>query len=137
MPAQDRVRRDQAAATQCSWQPPNEGGEDGPIRPVQAWPWVGAAEHGDLVPQDKELDILGGGIAGHQEDQSEHLLEDQIQQPQRHGDDHAWPVVGADHRWSSACSAFWNPTPFPGHQATVPPQDGGRSDQAVSAQARR
>jgi hypothetical protein len=30
--------------------------------------------------------------AAHQQDQSEHLVEDQIQQPQRHGDDHAWPV---------------------------------------------
>ena len=50
MPAQDRVGGDQAMATQCSGQPPDEGGEDGPVRPVQAWSWVGAAQDGDLVP---------------------------------------------------------------------------------------
>ena len=91
MPAQDRVRGDQAMATQRSGQPPDEGGEDGPVRPVHAWSRVGAAEHGDLVPQHEELDVLGGGRAAHQQDQSEHLLEDQIQQPQRHGGDHARP----------------------------------------------
>ena len=40
----------------------------------------------------------------------EHLLEDQIQQPQRHGGDHARPPATADHRWSAACATFWNPT---------------------------
>ena len=84
MPAQDRVRGDQAMATQCSGQPPDEGGEHGSVRPVQAWSWVGAAQDGDLVAQHEELDVLGGGRAAHQQDQSEHLPEDQIQQPQRH-----------------------------------------------------
>ena len=98
MPAQDRVRGDQAMATQRSGQPPDEGGEHGPVCPVQAWSWVGAAEHGDLVPQHEELDVLGGGRAAQQQDQSEHLPEDQIQQPQRHGGDHAQP---SDHRWSA------------------------------------
>jgi hypothetical protein len=41
MPAQDRVRGDQPMATQCSRQPPHEGGEHGPVRPVQARSWVG------------------------------------------------------------------------------------------------
>ena len=70
--------------TQRAGQPPHEGGEHGPVRPVQAWSWVGAAEDGGLVPLDEELDVLGGGRAAHQQDQSEHLPEDQIQQPQRH-----------------------------------------------------
>ena len=45
MPAQDRVRGDQAMATQCSGQPPHERGEHGPVRPVQARSsgWCGAA----------------------------------------------------------------------------------------------
>ena len=84
MPAQDRVRGDQAMATQCSGQPPDEGGEHGPVRPVQARSWVGAAQDGDLVAQHEELDVLGGGRAAHQQDQPEHLPEDQVQQPQRH-----------------------------------------------------
>jgi hypothetical protein len=39
MPAQDRVRRDQALAAQCSGQPPDEGGEDRWVSPVQVWSW--------------------------------------------------------------------------------------------------
>jgi hypothetical protein len=45
---------------------------------------VGAAQHGDLVAQHEELNILGGGRAADQQDQPEHLQEDQVQQPQRH-----------------------------------------------------
>src|SRR6185436_15043587 len=36
MPAQDRVRGDQAMATQRSGQPPDEGSEYGSVGPVQA-----------------------------------------------------------------------------------------------------
>jgi hypothetical protein len=50
MPAQDRVRGDQAMATQRSRQPPNERGEHGPVCPVQAGTRVRATENGDLVP---------------------------------------------------------------------------------------
>ena len=72
---------DHPVATQRSGQPPDEGGEHGPVGPVQAWSWVGAAQHGDLVAQHEELDVLGGGRSGHQQEQSEHLPEDQVQQP--------------------------------------------------------
>ena len=60
MPAQDRVRSDQAMATQRPGQPPHQGGEHGPVHPVQARTWVGAAEYGDLVAQH-ELAVLAGG----------------------------------------------------------------------------
>ena len=39
---------------------------------------VGAAEHGDLVPQDEELDVFCGGRAAHQQEQPERVLEDQV-----------------------------------------------------------
>ena len=55
-------------ATQCARQPPHEGGEHGPVRPVQAWSWVGAAQDGDLVAQHEELDVLGGGRPAQQHD---------------------------------------------------------------------
>jgi hypothetical protein len=84
MPAQDRVRGNQAMATQCSGQPPDERGEHGPVRPVHTRTWVGATQDGDLVPQHEELDVLSGGPAAQQQDQPEHLPEDQVQQPQRH-----------------------------------------------------
>jgi hypothetical protein len=78
MPGQDRVRGDPAMATQCSGQPSDEGGEHGPVRPLQTRGGVGAAQHRDLVAQHEQLDILRGRRATQQQDHSEHLLEDQI-----------------------------------------------------------
>ena len=66
MPTQDRVRSGQAMATQRSGQPPHERSEHGPVGPVQARTWVGAAQDGDLVAQHEELDVLGGGRAADQ-----------------------------------------------------------------------
>ena len=70
--------------TQRSGQPLHERGEDGSVRPVHARSWVGTAQDSDFVPEHEELDVLIGERWGHQQDQSEHLPEDQIQQPQRH-----------------------------------------------------
>jgi hypothetical protein len=36
----------------------DQGGEQGPVGPVQARPLVRSAEYGDLVAQDEELDVL-------------------------------------------------------------------------------
>jgi hypothetical protein len=84
MPAQDRVGGDQTLTTQRSGQPPDERGEDRPVRPIHARSRAGAAQHSDLMAQHEELDVLGGGRADRQQDQPEHLPEDQVQQPQRH-----------------------------------------------------
>jgi hypothetical protein len=66
MPAQERVRGDQAMATKRSGQPLDEGGEHGPVCPVHAGSWVRATEHRDLMSQHEKLDVLGGGRAAHQ-----------------------------------------------------------------------
>ena len=144
MPAQDRVRGDQAMATQRSGQPPHEGGEHGPVRPVQAWSWVGAAQDGDLVAQHEELDVLGGGRAAHQQDQPEHLPEDQVQQPQRHAgimSDQRSPLVsdpGPTSGTPQAAEASWDAGsagsgglggPPAGDELSVPTQDRGRRDE--------
>jgi hypothetical protein len=84
MPTQDRVRSDETVTTQCAGQPPHERGEHGPVRPIQARTRLGATQDGDLVTQHEELDVLGGGRAAHQQDQSEYVRKDQVQQPQRH-----------------------------------------------------
>jgi hypothetical protein len=55
MPTQDRVRSGQTMAAQCSGEPPREGGEHGPVRPVQTRQWVSAAQDSDLVAQHEEL----------------------------------------------------------------------------------
>ena len=76
--------------------------KDGPVRPVQARSWAGAAEYGDFVAQDEELDVLGGASAAHQQDQTEHLQEDRYS---RRSDTAAimpnhWRP--SNHRWSMA-----------------------------------
>jgi hypothetical protein len=106
MPAHDRARGDQAMATQCPGQPLDERGEDRPVRPVQVRSRIGAAQHRDLVAQNKELDALGGGRANRQQDQPEHLREDQIQQRS----DTSGSCPPADDRWSATQPEFWNPT---------------------------
>ena len=84
MSAQDRVWGVQAMATQRVGQPLDERGEHGPVCPVQVGSGVCAAEHGDLMPEDEQFDVLGGGRATQQQEQSEHLLKDQVQLAQRH-----------------------------------------------------
>jgi hypothetical protein len=55
MPAQDGVRGDQAMALQCPRQSPDERGEHGPVRPLQAGSGVGAAQDRDLVAKRQDL----------------------------------------------------------------------------------
>jgi hypothetical protein len=59
VPAQDGAGGDQAMTPQGSGQPAGEGGEDGPVGPVQAGRRVGSAEHHDLMSQHEQLDVLG------------------------------------------------------------------------------
>jgi hypothetical protein len=120
VPAQDRARGDHAMATQAPRQPSDEGCQHRPVSPIHAWSGVGSAEHGDLVTQHQELDVLGRGRASQQRDQPEHLQEDQMQQPQRHGGDHLRPPESAHHRWSTACADFSNPTGLANGQGRLP-----------------
>ena len=46
----------------------------GPVKPVHARPWVGAAEHGDFVAQQEKFDVVCGEGAAHQEDQYEYRV---------------------------------------------------------------
>jgi hypothetical protein len=38
---------------------PDQDGEDSAVSSVQAGPWVGSTEYGDLVAQYEDLDVLG------------------------------------------------------------------------------
>jgi hypothetical protein len=78
MPAQNRSRGDQAVVAQPRWQPPDQGGEDGAVSPVQAGSRVGAPEHGDLMSQHQQLDVLGGRRPSEQQEEPQNLLEEQI-----------------------------------------------------------
>jgi hypothetical protein len=107
MPAQDRVRGDQPMGSRCSGQLLDGGGEHGPVRPVQAWSWVGAAEHGDLVAQHEQFDVLAGGRATRQQDRPEHLVKKSSTAASATRWDHVRPAITAG-QWPR--TDFWHPT---------------------------
>jgi hypothetical protein len=109
MPAQHRARSDQTMPPQHPRQPPDQRGEHGAIRPVQARPRVGSAQHGDFVAQRQEFNVLGCRRAAEQQQQVHKLEEDQVEQTQRHGS-RSCPVSQAHRPCSSeAQTDFWNP----------------------------
>ena len=59
MPPEHGAGCDQPVHPQPSGQEADQRGEHRAVRPVQSWPWMGAAQHGDLVPQHQQLDVLG------------------------------------------------------------------------------
>jgi len=61
VPPEHRAGRDQAVHPQMPWQEPDERGEDCAVGPVQPRPGTSAAQHGDLVSQHEQLDVLGRG----------------------------------------------------------------------------
>ena len=110
VPAQDGARGDQAVATQALGQPPGEGGEDGSVRPVQAWSRGGAAEYGHFGAAAREVrrrwwrtsDPAAGSArapAGRSDTTAAATRRDRARASER-----------ADHRWLRACATFWNPT---------------------------
>ena len=59
VPPHDGAGRDQPVHPQTSGQEPDQRGQSSATGPVQPWPGTGTAQYGDLVPQDKQLDVLG------------------------------------------------------------------------------
>ena len=106
MPTQDRVRSGQTMAAQCSGEPPREGGEHGPVRPVQTRQWVSAAQDSDLVAQHAELDVLGGGHATH--DRISPSTCEKIKCSNRSDTRGSCPT--SDRRWQRPRPDFWHPT---------------------------
>jgi hypothetical protein len=59
VPAQDGTGGDQPVCSQPCRQEPGQRGEDRAVCPVEPWPRIGPAQHGDLVPQHEQLGVLG------------------------------------------------------------------------------
>jgi len=59
VPSQDGAGSDQPVYPKPGRQQPDQRGEDSAVGPVQPGPGMGAAQHGDLVPQHQQLDVLG------------------------------------------------------------------------------
>jgi hypothetical protein len=60
VPAQDGAGGDQPVYPQPCRQEPDQRGEDCAVGPVEPGPRMGAAQHGDFVPQHEQLGVLGG-----------------------------------------------------------------------------
>jgi hypothetical protein len=61
------------------------------------------------MSQHEQFDVLGGGRAAQQHDQSEHVL-DQVQAVAATRRRSCRVPAITNHRWSAPCAAFWNPT---------------------------
>jgi hypothetical protein len=59
--------------------------EHGAVEPGQPWSGVVAAQHGDLVMQHQDLDVLGGISAGEQRQPAQHAGEHQVRESEGHG----------------------------------------------------
>ena len=85
MPPQDGAGGDQAMRSQSSRQEPDQRGEERAVGPVQPGPGIGAAQHGDLVPQDEQFGVLGGRRPAEQDQPAAEPDEDEIEQTEGHG----------------------------------------------------
>ena len=64
VPAQQGLGPDQEARPASAGQGAADGGEQGPVGRFELRSWSLAAEHGELMAQDKDLKVLGGIAAG-------------------------------------------------------------------------
>jgi hypothetical protein len=69
VPAQQRLGLDQEARPAGPWQDAADRGEQGSVGGLEPGPRGLAAQHGELVPQDQDLKVLGGVTAGEQGEQ--------------------------------------------------------------------
>jgi hypothetical protein len=59
VPPQDGARGNQPVYPQPWRQETDQRGQDRAVGPVEPGPGIGAAQHGDLVPQHEQLGVLG------------------------------------------------------------------------------
>ena len=85
VPPQDCAGGNQPVYPQPCWQEPDQRSEDRAVGPVEPGPRLGAAQHGDLVPQHEQLGVLGGRAPADQDQPAAEPDEDEIEQAERHG----------------------------------------------------
>jgi hypothetical protein len=85
MPAQDGSGRDQPVRPQGSGQAPDQHGEHSAVGPVHAGAWPRPPQHGDLMAQDDQLDVLGCWGSAQKDEPRGDPGKDQVQQAHRHG----------------------------------------------------
>jgi hypothetical protein len=80
-----RARGDQPVTTHRRRQQPNQRGENRTVSPIQARLPGGSTQHGGLVAQHEQLDVLGCRRTSEQQQPAAQPAEHQVEHPQRHG----------------------------------------------------
>jgi hypothetical protein len=75
----------QPMCPQVPGQDADQRGEDRTVGPVQVGPGMGAAQHGHLVPQYEQFDVLRRRGTAEQDHPAAEPDEGQVEQTQRHG----------------------------------------------------
>ena len=84
VPAQQGQGPDQEARPARPRQDTADGGEQGPVGRFELRSWSLAAEHGELVTQDKDLKVLGGVTAGELGEELDGAAQRQIRKSCQH-----------------------------------------------------
>jgi hypothetical protein len=84
VPAQDGVRGDEQPEASAGREQSGEGGEQSAVGPAHPRARRASSEHGELVAQDQDLDLLAGVGSGVQHDPAQELGEHLVDQSQRH-----------------------------------------------------
>ena len=85
VPGQQGRRGDNTVRPQLAGQHPGQRGRHRAIRPRQPRPADLAAQHGHLVPQHHDLDVLRRVRSGQQRQPAQHPHQAQVQHPRSHG----------------------------------------------------
>jgi hypothetical protein len=88
MPAQQRLWRDEEAGPTGWGQDAADRSEQGTVGWFQLGPRCLAAQHSELVAQDKDLQILGGVAAGNHRERLDGAAQRQVGESRQHA---GWP----------------------------------------------
>jgi len=110
VPAQQRLRRHQPMAPTLGRQQPGQRREHDAVGPGGTWPGDRAAQDRDLVPKHEDLGVLGGLSAGEHYEPADELMEDQVEESERHDGDPCGPPPLMRSRRSTPQTGFSAPT---------------------------
>jgi hypothetical protein len=84
VPAQQRPGGDEPQSAQMRGQQPAQRAEDGAVDPGHGRAWVLSTQHGDLVAEHKDFDVLGCVAAGEQCQPAQQAGEQQVGESEGH-----------------------------------------------------
>jgi hypothetical protein len=85
VPSEDCLRRDEERSPALTGYESGQEGDEGTVGPGEAGTGDLAAEHGELVAQDKDLWILGGIVHPEDPEQFDDAADQAVEKAERHG----------------------------------------------------